>query len=368
MLSHINSIIAILIVGSLILLSFLLITNPLKVNRKANLFLGGYSFAWSSFWFDELLLLVGPIPKTVSIDFFFITLQVFTPILFFYSILYFTNPYRKFVWIEGLHLILPFLVLLSFITQLEINEYLHWKILYACSLLLQGLYYTINAFFHLKKHEKDIELFNSNREEVDLRWIKQIILSLIIICIIIILFNLIYPQNQNLNIIANVPMLIIIFYITYQSMAQKEIFLVSKKELESILDDKKQDNNPSKNQLIAKEDLESYKEKLSLHMENEKPYLEGDLSLSILAKQIELSPHHLSFLLNEGFGKNFFQFVNSYRVNEAQKLLVSQSHQHLSIIGIAYEAGFNSKTAFNTVFKSYTGMTPTLYKKNSSLG
>lgn len=361
----INLIIVILIVGALILLSFLLISNPLKVNKKANLFFGIFTFLWTSFWFEEILFLVDFTLPSHLLDFILILLQIFSPIFFYYAVLYFTNPHRKLSQLDSIHLIIPFLVLLSFMLKIDLNEYLNWKIIFTFSMLLQALLYITKSFLSLKKHEKQIELFSSNRETVDLKWIKQIIFSLFGVSIFIFSYNLIFPIGEELNIMANFPMLIIMFYVAYQSMAQKEIFIIDKEEMKQILE-KKEENTQAKNQLIPNEKLLIYKEKLLFLMEKEQPYLEGDLNLSKLAILVELSPHHLSYLLNEGFEKNFFQFVNSYRVEEAKKLLLSEAHQHLSIIGIGYEAGFNSKTAFNNVFKNYTGMTPTFYKKNGS--
>lgn len=359
-----NSIIVILIVGGLVFLSFLLMSNPLKVNKKANLFFGIFAFLWASFWFEEVLFLTASISPNYWIDFILTLLHIFASVLFYYSVLYFTNPHYKFSTLDLLHLIIPFWVLLSFIVELDFHDYFNYRSIFVVSILLQALFYITNSFIHLQKHEKRIELFNSSREAVDLKWIKQIIYALFSISILITLYNLMFPGSRQLNILANFPMLIMIFYVAYQSIAQKEIFILDKEEIKQIIEEK-DTNTKSKPQLIPKDKLHTYKENLVDLMEKEKPYLEGELSLAKLAKLIELSPHHLSYLLNEGFGKNFFQFVNAYRVEEAKKLLLSEAHQHLSIIGIAYEAGFNSKTAFNTVFKNNTGMTPTVYKKNA---
>jgi AraC-like DNA-binding protein len=98
-------------------------------------------------------------------------------------------------------------------------------------------------------------------------------------------------------------------------------------------------------------------------MTTDKCFLDPDLDLPSLAARMNLTPHELSYLLNKGIGSNFFEFVNSYRVEEAKKLLLSGEHNHYSILGIAYEAGFNSKTTFNTTFKKATGLTPSQFKK-----
>ena len=96
-------------------------------------------------------------------------------------------------------------------------------------------------------------------------------------------------------------------------------------------------------------------------MHAEKPYLDNELGLPQLAAEMGISSHDLSYLLNEGFGKNFFQFINTYRVAEAKQLMLSEKHKHLNLLGIAYSAGFNSKTTFNTSFKKETGLSPSQF-------
>ncbi|WP_276876504.1 helix-turn-helix domain-containing protein [Chryseobacterium joostei] len=98
-------------------------------------------------------------------------------------------------------------------------------------------------------------------------------------------------------------------------------------------------------------------------METEKPYLDGDLNLLKLSDRVQINAHQLSYLLNNGFQENFFYFVNKYRVEHAKKMLIDDSFQKLSILGIAFESGFNSKTAFNTIFKKMTDMTPSEFRK-----
>ena len=108
---------------------------------------------------------------------------------------------------------------------------------------------------------------------------------------------------------------------------------------------------------------EAYTTKLLRFVEEEKPFLNPALSLRLLAEQIEIHPNQLSWLLNQRLGKNFNEFVNHYRIALFKKLAVDPSNAHISIIGLAYESGFNSKTVFNTYFKKETGMTPRAFMK-----
>lgn len=366
LLKSLNSFLVILIVGSLVLLSFLLISNLLKVNRKANIFFGGFLLLWAVFWVEEILTLINLEVNAPIFDGILGVSQFFVSILFYYGVLYFTNPYRKCGKVDFLHFVVPFLWVLGFIYKLGIDPNFNWNGTVVFGLLFQALLYTIGSLVLLLKHEKRIEFFNSNREAVDLRWIKQIIVSLVVICVFITIYNMVLPKG-NLNILANSLTLAIIFFIAYHAMGQKEIFILGKEEIEQIFQEAKEEGYV-KQKLLTDGEVATLKNKLIVLMEDEKPYLEGDISLLKLAGLMNLSAHHLSYLLNAGFGKNFFQFVNTYRVEESKKLLLSKDYEHLSIIGIAYDSGFNSKTAFNTVFKKHTGMTPSAFKKNSSFG
>jgi AraC-like DNA-binding protein len=98
-------------------------------------------------------------------------------------------------------------------------------------------------------------------------------------------------------------------------------------------------------------------------MVTEKPYLDANLSLPELADKLEIPSHHLSRVINEQFGVNFFDFVNQYRVEEVKSKIGNPEFENLSLLGIAFDSGFNTKSAFNRVFKKMTGFTPSEYKQ-----
>ena len=98
------------------------------------------------------------------------------------------------------------------------------------------------------------------------------------------------------------------------------------------------------------------------YMKSQKPYLEPSLNLDKLAEKVSIPPHHLSQILNTCLNHNFFDFINSYRIKESERLLSEQDSYRKTILEILYETGFNSKSVFNTEFKKHTGMTPTQFK------
>jgi len=112
--------------------------------------------------------------------------------------------------------------------------------------------------------------------------------------------------------------------------------------------------------------LELNKAKLISLLENEKVYNDPQLTLSGLAKQLDTSPRTLSRTISEGCSTNFFELINSYRIEQIKEHLLHEDYQHYAIVSIGLEAGFNSKSTFYDAFKKNTGMTPSQYKKHNS--
>lgn len=123
---------------------------------------------------------------------------------------------------------------------------------------------------------------------------------------------------------------------------------------------------PENNSATKKEISDTSLKAISLLMEKEKPFLNPDLNLSELASQANLTRGQLSEIINSGFQMNFNDFVNSYRVNTFKRMLKEGKHEQLSLLGVAYECGFNSKATFNRVFKKLTSFSPTQYLQSLS--
>lgn len=105
-------------------------------------------------------------------------------------------------------------------------------------------------------------------------------------------------------------------------------------------------------------------EKLHQLMAEKKAYRNSNLTLSELSKEINISVHQLSQLLNDNMGKNFTAFINEYRINEACTIMVSENK--LTLEGIGYEVGFNSKSTFFATFKKLKGTTPAIFLQNAT--
>jgi len=105
-------------------------------------------------------------------------------------------------------------------------------------------------------------------------------------------------------------------------------------------------------------ELLPWRAKLLAFMEAERPWLEPELTLGELAQHLQAHPALLSKVINQGCGQNFNDFINSYRVLEARRKLADPRFAHYSLVGVALESGFNSKSTFNRVFKKLTGQAP----------
>jgi len=95
-----------------------------------------------------------------------------------------------------------------------------------------------------------------------------------------------------------------------------------------------------------------------------KPFLNPEYNLQMMADDLNLSRHKLSQVINHSQKKNFYKFINAFRVEEVKEKLADPAYEHFTVLGIGLECGFNSKTSFNRIFKEETGLTPTEYKRN----
>ena len=128
--------------------------------------------------------------------------------------------------------------------------------------------------------------------------------------------------------------------------------------------------------LFLKEEIEKYRtsgleeeridevyERLLRIMEHEELYTNSELSLQILADRLSITRHSLSQIINQKTGRNYYYFINKYRIERVKHDLIDPAKKDISILEIAYDAGFNSKAAFNKIFKESTKMTPFKFRK-----
>ena len=123
----------------------------------------------------------------------------------------------------------------------------------------------------------------------------------------------------------------------------------------------KETSNP-----LDEAEINHYKLVLDSFVRNETPYLNPNLSLKELGNSINLHPNKLSWLLNAEYDKNFNDYINQYRLNHFKTIALDPKFKHITILGLAYDSGFNSKSVFNTYFKKVEGITPSQWVKSNS--
>lgn len=129
----------------------------------------------------------------------------------------------------------------------------------------------------------------------------------------------------------------------------------------------KKDEEKGTVNVLDKDQIKKLKGKLLSYFKEDEPFLNPQLNLQFVAQVLELNNNKISFLINQAFDVNFNDFVNSYRLKHFKLIALDSNNSHLTILGLAYDSGFNSKTVFNTYFKKIEGVTPRAWMKANSL-
>lgn len=292
---------------------------------------------------------------------------LYGPLLFFYINVLEKNkmPARY-----RLHLI-PFIVyFLTFIPLLASNiglsspswkSFLNrsfWNMAMMASYILQiaGVTaYSILFYTHLRKDFLLLNKFASKEELIKHQWLKKITFfyagfSLSFVSYFILAWTGVLKPEYDYMV--SFGMSAFIYMVGYIGFRQPEIFnlQIPRKEQRYEKSSLKQDM------------MKAHLEKLLAVMENEKPFLNSELKIQNLAMMISVSSHHLSQIINDGLKQNYADFINSYRINEAKRLLLDPEYEE-KILSVAFDVGYNNKVTFNAAFKKLTGMAPTQFKR-----
>ncbi len=291
------------------------------------------------------------------------------------AVVQFTSPNKSLKWKGYLHFI-PFALFLIYMAPFVITGNNNWvrvsnlplvlrlwlPVFISLFLKIQLFTYLLFSIYQIHKHQRNIQLINANVDGINLKWLQYLIFS--IAGMLIIWYAGMIFTSYWIKISEPVIYLAGALFAGYFLLAQREIYPFEQAELAEItLVINPESSSTTSVQRFKDEVLEGYKDKLVLLMQTERFYLDNELTLPDLAGAMNISTHDLSYVLNKGLSRSFFQFVNSYRVEEAKRLMISKDNKHLNMLGIAYGAGFNSKTTFNTVFKKQTGLSPSQFIK-----
>ncbi|KAA3617020.1 MAG: AraC family transcriptional regulator [Calditrichaeota bacterium] len=288
---------------------------------------------------------------------------VYGPLFYFYLQKYLniiqTSSAKK--WLHFipacLHIILISPLLIS--NRAEINltlqsNFLFFDVIEIGAIIQNSVYIFLNWNL-LIRYEQE------SKEYLSFQYIYQFVRSMIIVGAAVILVwsfsfiaskvGLVFLPNYLGYQLTWVILSLIAFVMAYYAMGHPEIFI-------------KEPVQQNGKNVTSENDFEELAKVLENKMEKSKPFLDPQLTLPKLSEISNLPVHQLSRLINEQFKKNFSDYINAYRIEEFKKLSRMENYKNLTLLAIAHESGFNSKTTFNTAFKKLTQLTPKEYLRN----
>lgn len=296
------------------------------------------------------------------------------PLLNFY--VYELTGSRKIAWNDILHF-LPFVLLILFLmpawagipspytTFLFQNGPTISRIIWTLIVLQYG-YYWWNTISVLHEHRIAVESEFSNIEGKTLSWLVFFLhlfggFLLVLVLTLVIAFH--SDRYDLIDIIVCLGLSCTIFILGYNGLFQEEVFSITTSQNGTDKREKDRQPRPPKTDVQPSTRNDESLQRLKAHLEKTKPYLNETLTLTELAGQVGITRNQLSFLINSAYGENFYSFINRYRVEEVKRLIADPKKLNFTILSLAYEAGFPSKSSFHSVFKKLTGLTPTEYRK-----
>ncbi len=264
-----------------------------------------------------------------------------------------------------------FMFLLLFFPEFrDIKNILHQKgavEIFSISYILTGI---IHCSYFLWKSHKETENYRSEFEEnyssdalSSLLWLRIfMIFNVGMIVLYIGLAGLLHLGVSRIPVspVEGILNMLLIYLILYYMVFNPTVFAIQEKEEEPETAPVKKEKYSK--QAVSDEDRKKYISMIRSFMEKEKPYLNDEISLTDLSTSIGIPKHHFSITVNSELNMNFFQFISFYRVKEAERLLSLPEYSEHTILRIALDSGFQSKSAFNKAFKQFTGFTPAEYR------
>lgn len=296
--------------------------------------------------------------------------------LFYLYTLSLTQKNYRFQQSDWLHF-LPMLVFMShavwvYIISLQTNdivlkdqmaESVHYNQIKAFEDVLSvvsGVAYWFLSFRQIQAYKQWLNTHIANAAYPTYNWLRNVLIAMgifVFILMINILLEVFFSFSKRYFFqwqFFYFYLAILVYYLGFVGYQQKDFEVAFKPEKRLLI-------------TLDKQQLTKVKAQLQKAIYEDKAYLDADLNLSMLAKQIGVSDGILSIVINEEFKQNFRNFINERRVEEVKQKLTDPAYKHLSILGIALESGFNSEASFYRVFKTITGSSPKDFlNKNTS--
>jgi AraC-like DNA-binding protein len=294
------------------------------------------------------------------------------PIFFFY-ILSFVKIDFRLKWLDILHIV-PFLTLSisrffiyteSLAPSFYFGGHMSMKFLSIYILISISITaYLIAIYVMLVQHRRNIKnYFSSTPNEIKLDWVF-VIMSLISLSYIFLFF---VPLLDVFSLSIEKKT----FWFVHFNGGLLAFILLIFGLLQPIIYNNRPVNpeerkNNEINKLVkvglSEVELKTMANKIIDYLDNSKPYLDPEYNLEIMARDLNITRQNISVAINDTIGKNFYQLINEYRVEEFKQLVLDSKNNNITLLGLAYDAGFNSKSSFNRIFKEITGSTPSSYK------
>ena len=236
---------------------------------------------------------------------------------------------------------------------------LPWQFYLLSALMYVHLFVYLGLTYKsLWKYRLIIKNKYSQIDKINLDWLSFALNTFGLLAFISLIQNfIVLAKNRTVFMVTLVLLLIFIFYfvnkVILKALRQPEIFAgIAQNETTKYLGSN-----------LTPSQIEDYKKQLLALLGTEKPFLNPQVSLANLSEELSVSTKQLSQVINQSFNKSFFDFINSYRIQEVQQILKESKDDKLTVLEAMYQAGFNSKSSFNTAFKKETGLTPTEFRK-----
>ncbi|NOY36409.1 MAG: AraC family transcriptional regulator [Chlorobi bacterium] len=242
------------------------------------------------------------------------------------------------------------------------DAYFALRMVYGLSFIISISVYSFLSFILIGRHQKRIrDLYSFTSEKITLNWLKGVSISFSVIYLTMFIagaFNILgHSESYDPLIFSYAGLTLFAFAFSIYGYKQQEIYdYYNSRPVNQEIEPKYERSG------LKETDAQKYMDKLLAYMESEKPYLNGELTIHDLSVKLNISRHHLTQVINERLDKNFYTFINEYRVKEVIHRMKNPAYNNYTLLGIAFDSGFNSKSSFNSIFKSYTGMTPSQYR------
>ena len=248
---------------------------------------------------------------------------------------------------------------------LVIDRFVSFRIVYGITFFISITAYSIATFVVIHRHQLRLkELVSYSSGKITLHWLLGLSITFYAGYVIMFIFGGVDILTGFMPFdpyeISFISLTILTFLFGVFGFNQPSIF-EEVVRVETIPEEMEPDPVKYQRSGLKKKDTANYVNKIGKYMHIEKPYLNRELTIYDLSDQLKIPRHILSEIINEHMGQNFYHLVNEYRVNEVKERMKSNEYSQLTILAIAFDSGFNSKSSFNTIFKEKTDQTPSEY-------